>query len=489
MTVKLHRDHWCVQRNNLPGRPAFRVGRKTKDVERIARRVDEKLDDLEHHLRHGTDHLPAKLVAWVQDQDAAFRRWLANHGLVSPDLASAPAPLDEHIDAFEDWYGQRRKRNGRRFTQKQVDSVLRRVRHVIQGCGFRIVQDINKRRVQQFVGKLEQTVTGKTVRDYAKDMQRFTRWLVEDDRLANDPLAGLNAGGSSTGRRRAFDANELQWLFDVTRLQTNTRCGLDGPERAFVYRVTTELGLRNADIRKLTAGSFHLNQDQATVVIRADDEKSQRGAELPVRPELASMLREHLANKLPTAPAFGMAANFDHRAADMFRRDLAAARHAWLAAAADDADREQREGSYFLADVDEHGAVACFHSLRHSTASLLASRGVHPKQIQDLMRHSTVQLTMDRYTHLSLHDLAAASSSLPAFDEPDTKTHQATGTCDLVSMDVSTSSSPVQADAQTGAELASLQGVDEQGVTPVTKKPPVGLEPTTCGLQNRCSAN
>jgi integrase len=41
-----------------------------------------------------------------------------------------------------------------------------------------------------------------------------------------------------------------------------------------------------------------------------------------------------------------------------------------------------------------------FHDLRHSAASILISLGVHPKAIQELLRHSSIQLTMDTYGHL-----------------------------------------------------------------------------------------
>ena len=36
-----------------------------------------------------------------------------------------------------------------------------------------------------------------------------------------------------------------------------------------------------------------------------------------------------------------------------------------------------------------------FHDLRHSAASILIAQGVHPKAIQELVRHSSFQLTMD----------------------------------------------------------------------------------------------
>jgi integrase len=41
-----------------------------------------------------------------------------------------------------------------------------------------------------------------------------------------------------------------------------------------------------------------------------------------------------------------------------------------------------------------------FHDLRHSAASTLIAKGVHPKAIQELLRHSSIQLTMDTYGHL-----------------------------------------------------------------------------------------
>jgi integrase len=41
-----------------------------------------------------------------------------------------------------------------------------------------------------------------------------------------------------------------------------------------------------------------------------------------------------------------------------------------------------------------------FHDLRHSAAAILIAQGVHPKAIQELLRHSSIQLTMDTYGHL-----------------------------------------------------------------------------------------
>jgi integrase len=40
-----------------------------------------------------------------------------------------------------------------------------------------------------------------------------------------------------------------------------------------------------------------------------------------------------------------------------------------------------------------------FHDLRHSCATILLSRGVHPTYVQNLLGHKSVKLTLDRYSH------------------------------------------------------------------------------------------
>jgi integrase len=41
-----------------------------------------------------------------------------------------------------------------------------------------------------------------------------------------------------------------------------------------------------------------------------------------------------------------------------------------------------------------------FHDLRHTCATLLLSKGVHPKFVQELLGHASVAITMDTYSHV-----------------------------------------------------------------------------------------
>jgi integrase len=39
------------------------------------------------------------------------------------------------------------------------------------------------------------------------------------------------------------------------------------------------------------------------------------------------------------------------------------------------------------------------HDLRHTCATLLLSRGVHPKFVQELLGHASIAMTLNRYSH------------------------------------------------------------------------------------------
>ena len=55
----------------------------------------------------------------------------------------------------------------------------------------------------------------------------------------------------------------------------------------------------------------------------------------------------------------------------------------------------------FIALVGKAGVPAIrFHDLRHSVASLLLMRGVHPKVVQEILGHSQISITMDIYSHV-----------------------------------------------------------------------------------------
>ncbi len=146
--------------------------------------------------------------------------------------------------------------------------------------------------------------------------------------------------------------------------------------------------------------------DRPTVTINAGYNTKQRQlVDVALRPDTASEIRSLLASKLPTTPAFNLPR--PERVVYMLREDLEVAGIAYR---------------------DETGRVCDFHSLRHTCGTLLAAAGVHPKVIQRVMRHSTITLTMDRYTHAFKSDEAEAIQKLPNLSKLCGVSRSATGT-------------------------------------------------------------
>lgn len=78
-----------------------------------------------------------------------------------------------------------------------------------------------------------------------------------------------------------------------------------------------------------------------------------------------------------------------------------------------DKGKSIRTANYYLSDSDTEGRVIDFHALRHTFISMIVRSGATPKVAQELARHSTITLTMDRYAHVGLHDRTAAIDALP----------------------------------------------------------------------------
>src|SRR5262249_28284764 len=88
-----------------------------------------------------------------------------------------------------------------------------------------------------------------------------------------------------------------------------------------------------------------------------------------------------------------------------------------------------------IAYRDDAGLVADFHALRHTFITNLANGGAHPKTAQALARHSTITLTMDRYSHTLVEEQSAALAALPDLSRPARQEARATGTDGARSLD------------------------------------------------------
>jgi integrase len=295
-------------------------------------------------------------------------------------------PLADHV---HDWHSYLiRKGDAALHSRQSRDRVLRLIESAkilrISGLSIGTVQTAlaDVRRIKGRRGRAR--LSDGAVAHYARAIKGFSRWLWKDGRVRDDALVHLampEVNDSFT--RRALDADEAAALIATTPTQ-RVRARMTGPDRAAFYATALGTGLRLSELLSLTPESFDLDSHPPTVFCSGENTKNGKDAIQPIRPELAAMLRPWLANKAPGRPVFVIR---PYAAAGVLRSDLAAAG---------------------IAQSETYD----FHSLRHSYITMVVKSGASVKVCQELARHADPKLTMNVYSHLTVHDTARGLDGL-----------------------------------------------------------------------------
>ena len=159
-----------------------------------------------------------------------------------------------------------------------------------------------------------------------------------------------------------------------------------------VYRIAAETGLRASEIDALCIKDFNIKK--GFVELPGEFTKNGQDALLPLKQSTIEKLKGFFRGRKRDQKAFKMP--YLSNCAKMIRKDLTDAK----------------------ITIDKDRGTVGFHSLRHSFGSMLAASGVHPKTAQQLMRHSDINLTMSRYTHIFRGQETEAINKLPDLDMP-----------------------------------------------------------------------
>ncbi len=344
----------------------------------------------------------AELSRWLEQIPAKMCQRFAKIGLLDAERASGGKPLAEHLADFQ--ASLQAKGN----TPSYVRQTIYRIKRVLDGCGFIYWSDISASRAERYLADLHNNGTGisrQSVNYYLQALKQFCSWAVQDRRVSESSVQHLRKLNTKTDRRhdrRALSADEIRRLLEVATAEPE-HFGMTGPERAMLYRLAVETGLRANELRTLKVSAFDF--DNCSVTVEAAYSKHRREDTLPLRKDTADELRALTSGRLPTVSVFNMPKRW--LLADMLRADLHAAG---------------------IPYVDESGRYADFHALRHTTGTLLAASGVHPKTAQSIMRHSTIELTMGRYTHALKGQESRAVERLPDLSLPSSQSQRAAKT-------------------------------------------------------------
>ncbi len=338
-------------------------------------------------------------------------------GLLDPAVESTNVPLEKLVEEF------RQELLLRQRSDDYIRLTVRRIARLCQAIGAQRLGQLRPEPIARWLlGQMnlrnrnpKQGLSRTTCGYYARAIRQFTRWLVRQGRLVQDPLRNLSVPSSgkasSPGRkRRALTTEEIVRLLQAARSSSWRFRGLTGPDREMLYLLALTTGLRCGELRHVVPAGLQLEQEPYQVRVEAGYTKNGQQAEQPLPREVARALRHYLAQRHGTTPANGplFPGSWFQRAAEMLRRDLA------------------RAGIPYQT---EEGVVD-FHALRHTFISHLSRSGTDPKVVQALARHSTFALTYDRYGHAFRADLVRAVQQLPycqSQEQPAAHTPRAAG--------------------------------------------------------------
>jgi len=388
-------------------------------------------------------------------------KWTAAEDAV---LDHQTTPLDRHVSAYLDHLRAKRGKGGKpKVSPRHAANVEHNLSRIISECGFKHLRDVNRSEVERWTKqRLEdkEPLSARTINAHLVALTAFGNWCVESKRLVANPVARppkLDEAADRRRQRRALTEDELRRLLHVARVRplaehgresvplpaadrkgrrtwtkapltldaiddaaARARKGLAkrpdliadlerrGRERALIYKALVLTGLRKGELAALTVGKLDLTGPTAYATLDAADDKAGRGADVPLRADLADDLRRWLAERADAARTDAIALGGPMLAglpADAPLFDVPAGLIRIL-------DRDLAAAG--IPKRDDRGRTVDVHAMRHTFGTHLNRGGVSPRTAQAAMRHSSLDLTMNTYTDPRLLDVAGALDALPA---------------------------------------------------------------------------
>ncbi len=320
---------------------------------------------------------------------------LIREGVIDPRTArlrkNRRIRLPEHIADYDTFL------RNKGVTEDHRKRTVWYLEQISRGAGWTLVDDINADGLLGAIAveRSSRKLSARSTNARIVAWKSFTRWLTDRDRIPTNPLRGLSKRRESDDRRRrrrALSAEEVHRLLDaaaagpaVSWRRAGASHALSGEDRAMLYRVMLDTGLRLGEVTSLTPGSFRLDEPGGPVVrVAAGYSKRRRDEVQPLPRPLAADLAGWLVGKPENEPLWPRPYNAVER---LLKPDL-----------------ERADVPY--RDADERQAD--FHAFRHTYITRLALSDVPLAVAQKLARHASPVLTANVYTHVELDERRSA---------------------------------------------------------------------------------
>lgn len=229
-------------------------------------------------------------------------------------------------------------------------------------------------------------------------LQAALRWAEQSGMLESHPVTRVRRlrirEADLVRRPRALAPGELARLLDAADTLDRHRCGEPAGSQAVPQAPTWHLFIATGARRgELCAARWDaLDLERGVLLLRATSTKGGRSRRLPLAPALCerlAALRQAQAQRLGREIG-GRDTLLRSPAGTPWSSNLGNLRRALS---------ELLRAAGVVAE-DPDGRRLTLHGLRHTYATILASRGVHPEVARQLLGHADVGLTLRVYTHL-----------------------------------------------------------------------------------------
>lgn len=322
-----------------------------------------------------TDKAETKALAnKLENEKTAIQR-----GDIDPQIemrkVQRAKPATDHIDVYEIHL------NALGRNKYHVSYTIGDLRSFFDFAKLTHASQVQRSHVSGWIQHLKDTDSAnnspRTINRRVGAIQAFLRYLQQEGAVTDYVLFKFpkqKVKGTERRRRRALSIDECEKLIANT---TGDRRG--------VYRFALLTGFRYAEIGSMTPASF--NFTAMTVTVRANDAKNKNVDQtIPLHPNLIPLVKELCNGKGREDRIFTMPSRRD--AAVLVREDCESAK-------------------VDTTHID-------FHCLRHTFITRLAEANIHPKILQMLARHSTLETTLTYYTHFRQDDERRAIGLLSA---------------------------------------------------------------------------
>lgn len=339
---------------------------------------------------------------WIAGLYVKVRNKLIEFDMLETE-SEANKSLDELVDEFEVWMHKTRvPRHGFLRDPHHVQVTMSNLRRIVRDCGFKWWSDIKPYKVEQYMGS--KGWSKRTFNSYLMAIKQFCNWMVDNDRANKSPVKKIKRLVlDEESYRRVLTTEEFTRFLDATA-NAPYRYGMTGLERAIVYLLATETGLRLNELRSLTVSSFDF--DDCAVIVEKISSKNRKGARQYLKQERIEPLKDFLQDKLPLTKAFNMPNQL--RGSNMIRADLKETK-------VTDCDGKVIQEAIPFETKDGRFD---FHSLRYIFSTAINKTDATWLEHKVLMRHSTKGDLTARYTSISSGRLREIIEHLPKYQWP-----------------------------------------------------------------------